>query len=257
MTLPGASPGAAPVPRAAPRPDLRRRVRRAPATFTLILVTTLVFALQEASLAFLGLDYPAGLGAKVNAAILDGQAWRLITPVFLHAGLWHLFINMYSLYALGPAVEHLLGWRRMLAVYLLSGVVGVELSFALSPAASLGASGAIFGLLGALGAFLFLHRTTLGRSAEIHLRQIVFVALINLGLGLMPGIDNWAHLGGLAGGVALAFLAGPRFLVTFSADGQIQLYDQRPWNLVRTRIIFAVAAVLALAAVAALFRLST
>lgn len=251
MTQPGAPREPAALPRPAPRPGLRQLARRAPATFTLIGLTCLVFLLQEASLTFLGLDYPAGFGAKVNGAILDGQVWRLVTPMFLHGGLWHVFVNMYSLYALGPGVEHLFGWRRMLAVYLISGVAGVELSLAFSAAPSLGASGAIFGLLGALGAFLYLHRTTLGRSAEIHLRRIAFVALINLGLGLLPGIDNWAHLGGLIGGAALAFLAGPLFRVTFLEDGRIQLQDQRPWSRARTRVAIGAGAVIALAGVAA------
>ena len=241
MTGPGDPPGSypRPRPRPAPRPSLALQVRRSPATFTLITITCLVFALQEASFIFLGSDLPAGLGAKINAAILAGQAWRLITPVFLHAGLWHLFVNMYSLYALGPAVERLFGWRRMLVVYLLSGAAGVEVSLAFSSANSLGASGAIFGLLGALGAFLYLHRASLGRSGEIHLRQIVFVALINLALGLMPGIDNWAHVGGLGGGAALAVLIGPRFLVTVLEDGAIQLRDQRPWRQIRRRVVLA------------------
>jgi rhomboid protease GluP len=229
-------------------------VRRFPATFTLIGITGLVFALQEASFVVLGYDLPASLGAKINAAILSGEAWRLITPLFLHAGLWHLFINMYSLYALGPAVERLFGWRRMLTVYLLSGAVGVETSLAFNTANSLGASGAIFGLLGALGAFLYIHRASLGRSGEIHLRQIVIVALINLALGLMPGIDNWAHLGGLASGVGMTFLIGPRFLVTVLEDSRIQLRDRRPWSEARQRIVPAAVVVILLGLGAAFIR---
>jgi membrane associated rhomboid family serine protease len=213
-----------------------------------------VFAAQEISLVAIGIDLPAGLGAKVNTAILAGQTWRLVTPLFLHGSLLHLFVNMYSLYALGPAIERLFGWRRMLTVYLVSGVAGVDLSLAFNRVDSLGASGAIFGLLGALGAFLFLHRASLGRSGEIHFRQIVLVALINLGIGLMPGIDNWAHLGGLAAGASLAFLLGPRFEVSFGEDGRIHLLDMRPWKRVGQRALWATAAVLIMAAAAAWIR---
>jgi membrane associated rhomboid family serine protease len=252
VTEPGAPPTPPPAPRVAPRLSLSQQVRRAPATFALIAFTSLVFLLQEAAFTAHGHDVVGELGAKVNAAILAGEVWRLITPVFLHGGLWHLCVNMYSLYALGPAVERLFGWRRMLTVYLLGGVAGVEFSLAFNSANSLGASGAIFGLLGALGVFLYQHRASLGRSGQIHFRQIVFVALLNLGLGLIPGIDDWAHIGGLTGGVGLAFLLGPRFLVTVLEDGRIQLRDQRPWNQIRGRVVLAAAGLLVLAAAAAL-----
>jgi membrane associated rhomboid family serine protease len=190
----------------------------------------------------------------VNQAILAGQVWRFVTPMFLHGSLLHLFVNMYSLYALGPAIERLFGWRRMLAVYLACGVAGVDLSLAFNRADSLGASGAIFGLLGALGAFLFLHRASLGRSGQIHFRQIVLVALLNLALGLSPGIDNWAHLGGLASGAALAFLLGPRFDVSFGEDGRIHLLDRRPWDQMGRQRALAVVAVVALSLAAVLLR---
>jgi rhomboid protease GluP len=142
----------------------------------------------------------------------------------------------------------------MLAVYLVSGVAGIDLSLAFNRADSLGASGAIFGLLGALGAFLFLHRASLGRSGEIHFRQIVLVALLNLALGLSPGIDNWAHLGGLASGATLAYLLGPRFDVSFGDDGRIHLLDLRPWNRVRQRALWAATGAIVLAVAAAMVR---
>jgi membrane associated rhomboid family serine protease len=134
-------------------------------------------------------------------------------------------------------------------------VAGVDLSLAFNRANSLGASGAIFGLLGAFGAFLFLHRASLGRSGEIHFRQIVLVALLNLALGLSPGIDNWAHLGGLAAGATLAFLLGPRFDVSQGEDGRIHLLDRRPWNQVGSRRALAAAGLVALSLAAVLIRL--
>ena len=207
-----------------------RRLTSSPATLGLITLTALVFLLQLATTQFYGVDLVMVLGAKVNEAIAVGQVWRLITPIFIHAGVIHLLVNMYSLYALGPAVESFFGSRRMLVVFLLSGIAGVAFSLAFSPYPSVGASGAIFGLLGALGAFLFLHRSTLGRWGSVQLRQIIFVAVLNLGLGLTPGIDNWGHLGGLLAGTTLAWFLGPRLEPVWVDAFRFQLRDRRRWR---------------------------
>lgn len=250
MTLPPPAAGApAPTPPAAPppaAPSLLDRTRRFPATFALIAVTLLVFAGQWIGQALTGTDLALVYGAKINAALAAGEAWRLVTPVFLHAGLLHVAVNMYSLYALGPAVERFFGHRRFLAVYLLAGISGVLFSLVMSPSPSVGASGAIFGLLGALAAFLFLHRPTFGQLGAMQLRQLVFVALINLGMGLSPGIDNWGHVGGLVAGVGLAWFLGPRFTAQPLPDGRARLLDQRPANQVVIRLALAAAAVLIL-----------
>lgn len=250
MTLPPPAAGApAPTPPAAPTPagpSLLERARRFPATFALIAVTLLVFAGQWIGQALTGTDLALVYGAKINEALAAGEAWRLVTPVFLHAGLLHVAVNMYSLYALGPAVERFFGHRRFLAVYLLAGISGVLFSLLMSPSPSVGASGAIFGLLGALAAFLFLHRPTFGQLGAMQLRQLVFVALINLGMGLSPGIDNWGHVGGLVAGVGLAWYLGPRFTTQALPDGRARLLDQRPANQVGIRLALAAAAVLIL-----------
>ncbi len=254
MTLPPPAAGV-PAPAMPPAPPpagptLLERARRFPATFALIGATVLVFAGQWIGQALTGTDLVLYYGAKINEALAAGEAWRLVTPVFLHAGLLHIGVNMYSLYALGPAVERFFGHRRFLAVYLLAGVSGVLLSLVMSPSPSVGASGAIFGLLGSLAAFLFLHRATFGQFGAMQLRQLVFVALINLGMGLSPGIDNWGHVGGLAAGVALAWFIGPRFTTQVLPDGRARLVDQRPVRQVAIRLALAAAAVLILSIVA-------
>ena len=193
-------PSAGPPSLRPPSPSILQRVQRSPATFGLIGVTALVFAAQLLGQALAGADVVLYYGAKINERLAAGEAWRLVTPIFLHAGLLHIGVNMYSLWALGPAVERFFGHGRFLAVYLLSGMSGVLLSLVMSPNPSVGASGAIFGLLGALAAFLYLHRATFGQFGAMQLRQLLFVALINLGLGLSPGIDNWGHVGGLLAG---------------------------------------------------------
>ncbi len=214
-------------------------LRRSPATLTLLVLTIAIFALQSLSGLIFGFDMLLALGAKMNGAIRAGEYWRLVTPIFLHVNLLHLGVNMYSLYALGPAVERFFRSRRMLVLYLLSGVAGAVFSLAFSAAPSVGASGAIFGLLGALGTFLFIHRQAFGRTGQAHLRQIALVAVLNLALGLSPGIDNWSHLGGLLAGVALTWTLGPRYQPVLDDGERIHFSDSRPWTTVRARAMLA------------------
>lgn len=191
------------------------RLRAFPATGALLTFTVLVFLGQLLSQGLLGFDLLLALGAKANAALTGGQYWRFLTPIFLHVGLLHVFVNMYSLYVIGPPVEGPYGPARFLLVYFISGVAGVAASLAFSPQPSAGASGAIFGVLGALAGFLYNHRRLFGRAGRGQLRHIAFVALANLAIGLSPGIDNWGHLGGLIAGLALGLLLGPRFERSF------------------------------------------
>jgi rhomboid protease GluP len=240
---------------AVPRPpnrSLRQTIGRFPATYGLIGATLVVFLLQLASTQLFGVDLVLALGAKINSAIAAGEVWRLLSPVFIHLGLVHIFVNMYSLYAIGPAVERFFGSQRMLVFYLLSGIGGVIMSMAFSPNPSVGASGAIFGLLGALGMFLFAHRHAFGKAGSFQFRQIVLVALLNLGLGLVPGIDNWGHLGGLITGVALTAAVGPNLQPIWGGETLPRLTDRRPWQTVWPRAITALIILSALALVATL-----
>lgn len=219
---------------------LESRVRRTPVTYGLIATTALVFLGQLIGQSALGFDLVGSLGAKDNVAIAAGQLWRLITPVFIHGGLIHFFVNMYSLYAIGPFVERFFGAGRTLTLYLLSGIAGVVLSLSFSPYRSVGASGAIFGLLGSLGAFLYANRSTFGQAGRMQLRQIILVALLNLGLGLSPGIDNWGHLGGLLFGTGLAWFIGPSLqVVRDELTDRVYLTDRRPWRVTWPAILIS------------------
>jgi rhomboid protease GluP len=233
----------APTPSA---PSFLQRIRRFPATFGVIGFTILVFVIQV----LVGGDTVLIYGAKNNQLLASGQVWRLVTPVFLHANLLHIGVNMYSLWAIGPAVERFFGRIRFLTIYLLSGICGVLLSLVMIPNLSVGASGAIFGLLGALATFLYLHRATFGQLGAMQLRQLVFVALINLAMGLTPGIDNWGHVGGLVAGVALAGFLGPRFSTTLLPDGRPRLLDVRTKQQISVRIGLALVAVVILSILA-------
>lgn len=193
-----------------PRPVLVRRSTVRPVlSYTILGLTVFVFILQYASVTVLGYDLPAELGLKDNDAILAGQIWRLITPVLLHGGILHILGNMYGVYIFGPDLEQNFGRGRFLVLYLLSGLAGNVLSFLFSPNPSLGSSTAVFGLLGAEAVFLYKNRQILGGSAQRALRNIITVALLNLIIGISPGIDNWGHVGGLLGGTAFTLLGGP------------------------------------------------
>lgn len=230
-------------------PSFGERFKRTPVTLGMIAFTSLVFLSQLISEQQVGIDLVLIYGAKVNRAIAAGEIWRIVTPIFIHAGVLHILVNMYSLFAIGPAVERLFSSPRMLSLYLLSGISGVVFSMTFSPQPSVGASGAIFGLLGALGVFLYRHRGYFGRAGQIQLRQIVIVAVLNLGLGLSQQIDNWGHFGGLIMGMLLTWIAGPQFE---RVENRFRLVDQRPWSKAWPTTIF-LAGMLAIMAFAATF----
>jgi membrane associated rhomboid family serine protease len=142
------------------------------------------------------------------------QYWRLLTAMFLHAGLLHLALNMYGLYLFGSLIESALGQLRFLAVYFVAGLMASVASFLFSDprTVAVGASGAIFGLLGAWVAFNLRRRGTAFASANLRMAAILIGLNLFLGFSI-AGIDNFAHLGGLVTGVAAGGLAegvGPR-----------------------------------------------
>ena len=145
-------------------------------------------------------------GAKVNELVAQGQYWRLFTAMFLHIGIMHLFFNSYALFIYGPIVEKLFGKIKFIVLYIVSGLMGSLFSFVLSPNASAGASGAIFGLMGSLLYFRRKERDLFQRIFGPGLLMIIFV---NLMYGfIQPGIDNWGHIGGLFGGFLVAYGLG-------------------------------------------------
>jgi len=142
------------------------------------------------------------LGALNAAAIAEsGQWWRLLTVMVLHGGLLHWAFNSWALWAFGPTLEGLLGRARFLALYVGAGLVGAGASFAFNQTTlGVGASGAIFGLLGALVAYFFRRRNAGG---SMMLRNLLLVLLLNLFIASRnPSIDNLAHIGGFLAGLA-------------------------------------------------------
>jgi len=160
-------------------------------------------------------------GAKVSRLVLErGQYYRLVTPIILHGGLAHLAVNMYSLANLGPLVDRTFGTNRFFWTYLAGGVMGNVFSTFLSSSNSVGASGAIFGLVGAYYVFLRRNKQFFGQSAEDGIDSMTTTVVVNIGLGLTnPVIDNWAHIGGCVGGALAAYTFGPRLFLVRTAQG--------------------------------------
>ena len=150
------------------------------------------------------------LFASYGPFVKMGDHYRLISAAFMHANIAHLIFNMYALWIIGMQLESFIGKWRYLVVYLFSAISGSLLSVIVTPnAVSVGASGAIFGLLGALLYFGYHYRVYLGTVIK---SQIIPLIVINLLLGFMvPGIDNAAHIGGLIGGALIMIGVGVKY----------------------------------------------
>jgi membrane associated rhomboid family serine protease len=198
-----------PVPAPPPRPRSMSIPGVAPVfTYVILTATCLVFLGQLT----LG-DTFTYYGLKVNALIRQGDYWRFLTPIFFHGGALHLFFNMYALYNIGRLIERPLGYGLFLMVYFFSGLAGVAASYLFTPANSLGASGAVFGLIGALAVFLYRNSRLLGSIGRSMLANVVFIIILNLSLSALPGIDIWGHVGGLVTGLAITWILGPVFQI--------------------------------------------
>jgi membrane associated rhomboid family serine protease len=157
----------------------------------------------------------ARAGALIRPAVLAGEWWRLVAAMFLHAGWLHILSNMYGLLILGRFVENLVGGPRMVVIYFIGGLCGSLASALLGKGLSVGASGAILGLLGALLVLVLLRRASLAeRWRRILLWNLVLVTVVQIGIGFFTSmIDNAAHIGGLLGGAAATLVFAPGLLV--------------------------------------------
>ena len=176
-------------------------------TYALIIINVIVFLLSLFNESIIQMF------AVNRFFIADlGQYYRLFTGIFLHANFLHLIFNMYALYVIGMQLESFLGKGKYLAVYLLSGLGGSMLSIFFSNGYSVGASGAIFGLMGALLYFGYHYRVYLDSVVK---SQIIPLIILNLLIGFTStGIDNWAHIGGLVGGILATMAVGVKYKST-------------------------------------------
>lgn len=153
-------------------------------------------------------------GASLPLLIKEGEYYRLITSAFLHIGFWHIIFNMYALYVVGSQLEGFFGRIKYLIIYLGSAILGNLMSLLFFDGISAGASGAIFGLLGALIYFGYHYRVYFGTVIR---SQIIPLIVINLIMGFtFSGINNAAHIGGLIGGILLSMFVGVKYKSTKS-----------------------------------------
>lgn len=183
-------------------------------TYSLIAINVFLFVLEL--LVGVG-QVTEAYGMWPVGIALDGQWYRLLSAAFLHGSILHVLFNMYVLFALGPTLERVLGHARFLLLYILAALGGSVASYAFSDlrTLSVGASGAIFGLMGAL--------VVAGRRLRYDITQVLVLLGINVVIGfLAPGVDWRAHLGGLVTGAAVAAVmahAPARFRSLWQAAG--------------------------------------
>ena len=147
-------------------------------------------------------------GALSSNLISEGQYWRLLTCIFLHANLMHLGVNAFSLFIFGPTAEIFFGRIKFLLIYLIAGIGGSATSYVFIDPRSIGvgASGAVFGVLGSIAVYYYLNNHKYGKYGRGMMAGIGVIVLLNLGFGFtVNGVDNWAHIGGLLFGILGTF----------------------------------------------------
>jgi rhomboid protease GluP len=202
-------------------------------TYALLAINIAVFVVRALSPTLNSELFDWGANHQPDV-LLNGQFYRLFTSMFLHASIYdafgrfvfqnslHLIFNCYILYQVGTSLERLFGHARFGLIYILGGLAGSIASIVLGDprSYSVGASGAVFAVLGAELVYLYQHRKLLGVRGRAQMRSLIYLAAINLVFGALTGVagagiivDNWAHLGGLIGGLALTWAIGPIYIL--------------------------------------------
>jgi len=196
------------------RIDFERGMRHAPPLIVFLIAANLaMFGWEIAAGALADRETIVEAGALVRERVLAGEWWRIMSAMFLHGSVDHVLGNVVVLYIVGLACEHAFGGARTAFVYLASGVAGGLVSLAAGPGPSVGASGAIFGVIAAVVVVLYRYQDRF----YVRDKRIGFVLLVWAGWQILTGlanpfIDNFAHLGGLAGGTLAALTLRPRLL---------------------------------------------
>jgi len=211
-----AVPGAAPV-----RTNVRLPLAKPVVTYVLLAAIAVVFIAETLLGGSTNLDTLQKLGAQVNPLVAQGAYWRLLASMFLHIGLMHIGFNGWALFILGREVEAFYGSIRFTVIYFITGIFGSLTYYLLgSNVLSAGASGAIFGLVGAEIAYFLRNRPLFGSLGRQRLANLAILVGINLVFGFtMPGINNMAHLGGLLSGLVLGLAVTPHYKVTWQWTG--------------------------------------
>ena len=197
------------------------RKKKLSVTYILIAINVIVYAVGTLGILTGKFDLYTAL-ALHKSYVQSGQVYRLITAAFTHESIFHLLMNMYALYIIGSQVETYIGKYKYTIIYFFSAITGCLLSCVVNTSWSLGASGAIFGLMGALCYFGYHYRLYLDNALKT---QIVPLILLNLALGfIIPNIDNAAHIGGLVGGLFMSMAVGVENKSSTS-DCILNIYD--------------------------------
>ena len=181
-------------------------------TYTIIILNVIVYlisALYSQSIVEMNLQSLVDLGALYGPlTVLKGEWWRLVTAMFLHGGMTHILMNMFSLYLIGRGAEMYFDMKSYLSIYLFSGIVGGLVSLYIHPASvGVGASGAIFGVFGALAGFFLAHKDKIATHSKAFMKDFAIIIGINLVIGFsIESVDVSAHIGGLVVGFIGGFL---------------------------------------------------
>ena len=182
--------------------------RKYKVTYTIIILNILMYLIEiikSRNLIDINIYTLIEIGAKVNILINRGEIYRLITSTFLHGGIMHILFNMSALNIIGKEVEYIYGSKKYILIYILSALSGSLFSYLFNPnSVSVGASGAIFGLLGAMLVFGLKEKDKIGKQ---YVKNILETLAINVIIGItISNIDNYAHLGGLIMGAISALI---------------------------------------------------
>ena len=194
-------------------------------TYAIIVLNVIAYLISSFySQDFVDMDLQAlvDLGALYGPlTVLKGEWWRLVTAMFLHGGMTHILMNMFSLYLIGRGAEMYFDTKSYLSIYLFSGIVGGLVSLYMHPASvGVGASGAIFGVFGALAGFFLANRDKIATHSKAFMKDFAIIIGINLVIGFsIESVDVSAHIGGLVVGFIGGFMLSknPKLIVLYSS----------------------------------------
>ena len=203
---------------------MKADIKRYTLTYVLIAASSIVYlfsALLSQSLIAMDMQVLVDMGALFGPyTVLKGEWWRLLTAMFLHGGMTHLLMNMFSLYIVGRGAEMYFDTKSYLSIYFFSGVIGGLVSLYMhTVSVGVGASGAIFGIFGALAGFFLAHRDKIASHSKAFMKDFGIIIAINLVIGLsIPSIDVSAHIGGLVVGFIGGFVLSkdPKWLLAYN-----------------------------------------
>lgn len=194
-------------------------------TYTIIVLNVLFYlvsAFYSRSLTEMNLQELVDLGALYGPlTVLKDEWWRLLTAMFLHGGMTHILMNMFSLYLIGRGAEMYFDTKSYISIYLFSGLLGGLASLYIHPeSVGIGASGAIFGVFGALAGFFLAHKDKIATHSKAFMKDFAIIIGINLVIGFsIESVDVSAHIGGLVVGFIGGYMLSknPKFIVLYSS----------------------------------------